>query len=93
MDGTHLLIRSSDLNEVIRLLNLILNKPKEDLSQRLYTVKEASLLFKVTELTVRNKIKAGEIKAFKFGDSVRIKHIEIFNSLQEVKSIKYKRKA
>lgn len=93
MDNTHLLIQSSDLREVKSLLNQILNRPKEDLSQKLYTVKEASLLFKVTELTVRNKIKAGEIKAFKIGDSVRIKHEEIFNSLQEVKSIKYKRKA
>ena len=87
---------STLINQYHRLdykLDLLLNKPKEELNQKLYTVKESSLFFKVSELTVRKRIKAGEIKAFKIGGSVRIKHEEIFNSLQEVKSIKYKRKA
>ena len=84
---------SNRFGELETKIDQLLNRPKEDLSNKLYTVKEASILFKVTELTVRNKIKSGELKAFKIGDSVRIKHTEIFNSLQEVKSIKYKRKA
>lgn len=82
---------TKELKEVKNLLHELLRKPKEDLSNKLYTVKEAADLFKVDEQTVRNKIKRGEIKATKFGGLTRIYHYEIFNSLEEVKSIKYKR--
>jgi len=91
MDNPFLLL-SNRFGVLETKMDQLLNRPKENLNKKLYTVKEASILYKVSELTVRNKIKAGEIKAFKIGDSVRIKHEEIFNSLHEVKSIKYKRK-
>lgn len=90
MDNPFTMIQS-DLKEVKGLLNKLLNKPTEDLSNKLYTVKEAAILFKVNEQTVRNRIKLGDIKAFKIGDLVRIKYTEIYDSLDEVKSIKYKR--
>ncbi|TVZ23752.1 excisionase family DNA binding protein [Dokdonia sp. Hel_I_63] len=64
---------------------------KEDLSQKLYTKKEASILLKVSEQTVSNYIKEGIIKAETIGRRVRIYHYELFNSLEEVKSLKYKR--
>lgn len=64
---------------------------KEDLSQKLYTKKEASKLLKVSEQTVSNYIKEGIIKAEIIGRRVRIYHYELFNSLEEVKSLKYKR--
>lgn len=64
---------------------------KEDLSQKLYTIKEAALLLKVSEQSVSNYIKKGKIKAENVGRRVRIYHYELFNSLEEVKSLKYKR--
>ena len=90
MDNPFALIQS-DLEEVKGLLNRILNKPKEDLSNNLYTIKEASELLKVSKLTIRNHIEKGTLKATNFGRSIRIPHNEIFNSLNEVKSLKYKR--
>jgi excisionase family DNA binding protein len=81
----------SDLQEVKQLLLQIVNKPKEDLSHKLYTMKEAAELLKVDKQTVKNHIDKGNIKAKYFGRSIRIPHNEIFNSLNEVKSLKYKR--
>lgn len=90
MDNPFTIIQS-DLKEVKGLLTKLLNKPKEDLSNKLYTVEEAAILLVCSKQTVRNRIKSGSIKAFKIGDLVRIKHTEIYDSLNEVKSIKYKR--
>lgn len=64
---------------------------KEDLSQKLYTIKEAAVMLKVSEQSVSNYIKEGKIKAKIIGRRIRIYHYELFNSLEEVKSFKYKR--
>lgn len=64
---------------------------KEDLSKKLYTKKEAAKILKVSEQSVSNYIKEGKIKAENIGRRVRIYHYELFNSLEEVKSLKYKR--
>lgn len=90
MDNPFTLIQS-DLKEVKGLLTKLLNKPKEDLSSKLYTIKEAAELLKVDKQTVRNHIEKGNLKATNFGRSIRIPHNEIFNSLNEIKSLKYKR--
>lgn len=54
------------------------------------TVKEAADKLKVSELTIRNYIKRGTIKANKFGRRVLINNLELENTLQEVKSLKYR---
>ncbi|MCD8405214.1 helix-turn-helix domain-containing protein [Tenacibaculum finnmarkense] len=81
----------SDLKEVKKLLLQIINKPKEDLSHKLYTIKEAAELLKVDKQTVKNYINKGTLKAKYFGRSIRIPYSQIFNSMNEVKSLKYKR--
>lgn len=55
------------------------------------SVKETAALFDVSQLTIRNYISRGYLKAEKFGHQIRIKKIEIDNALKEVKSLKYKR--
>lgn len=74
----------SDVNDLKEL-------SKEDLSQKLYTKKEAASILKVSEQTISNYIREGIIKAEIIGRRVRIYHYELFNSLEEVKSLKYKR--
>ena len=81
----------SELNELKGMVKQILTAPKEDHSLKIYTVKEAAKLFKCDPQTVNNNIKKGNIQAFKIGNGTRIKHDEIFDSNNVVKSIKYKR--
>ena len=90
MDNPFAIIQS-DLKEVKGLLTKLLNKPKEDFSNKLYTIKEAAVLLKVDKQTVRNHIEKGTLKATNFGRSIRIPHYEIFDALDEIKSLKYKR--
>ncbi len=45
----------------------------------------------VTDLTVHNWIKKGNIKAFKIGRRVFIKRVDLDEALKEVKSLKYRR--
>ncbi|CAA9202214.1 helix-turn-helix domain-containing protein [Flavobacterium collinsii] len=83
-----------ELKELKGLVTQLLTKPKEDLSNKRYTVKEAAKFFSVDTQTVRNHIKRGNIKAEKIGERrVLIAHNELFGSLNEVKSLKYKRQA
>ncbi|MDN3619403.1 helix-turn-helix domain-containing protein [Polaribacter undariae] len=81
-------------NEIAELKGLVLkllHKPEEDLSSKLYTLNEASNIFKVDRQTVRNHIDRGTINATFIGRRILIPHDQLFNSLNEVKSIKYKR--
>lgn len=63
----------------------------EDLSNKRYSIKEASEITDVIPLTIRNHIKNGNIKAERFGRKYYILHSELFNAFNEVKSLKYKR--
>lgn len=83
----------SELNELKGMVKQILTTPKEDLSTRLYTVKEAAAILKVDKQTVNNHINRGNIKATFIGRRKLINHEELFDSLNEVKSLKYKRQA
>jgi len=81
-------------NEIIELKSLVLqllHKPEEDLSNKLYTLNEASDILKVDRQTVRNHIDRGTINATFIGRRILISHSELFDALNEVKSIKYKR--
>jgi excisionase family DNA binding protein len=82
-----------ELAELKGLVIQLLTKPKEDLSQKRYTVKEAAKLFNVDTQTVRNHIERGNIKATIIGRRILISHDQLFGSLNEVKSLKYKRQA
>ena len=83
----------SELNELKGLVKQILTAHKEDLSSKMYTVKEAADILKVDKQTINNHILRGNIKATYFGRRKLIKHDELFDSLNEVKSLKYKRQA
>ena len=76
-----------------RVENLLLEltEPKEDLSKKHYSINESADLLGVVPLTIRNHIKSGKIKASKLGSRYFISHNELFDSLSEVKSLKYKR--
>ena len=82
-----------ELKELKGLVTQLLTKPKEDLSQKRYTIKEAAELFNVDPQTVRNHIERGNIKATFIGRRILIAHDELFGSLNEKKSLKYKRQA
>jgi len=55
------------------------------------TVKEVAYKLNVTELTVRNYISKGFIKAEKIGRRVLIDSEDLNKALSEVKSMKYRR--
>ena len=63
---------------------------KENQSQKL-SVKETAILLSVSEITVRNYIKRGLLKAERIGSRIFIHRENLENSLKEVKSLKYKR--
>ncbi len=80
-----------ELNEIKVLLKEISNKSTEDLTSKLYTVSEAASILKIDKQTVSNHILKGNIKATKIGRRILLTHSELFDSLNEVKSLKYKR--
>ena len=55
------------------------------------TVQQTAKLLNVTGLSIHNYIKKGVIPASKIGRRIVIKRVDIENSLNEVKSLKYKR--
>lgn len=83
-----------ELQEIKVLVHKLLN-PKDDISQKMYTINEAAEIIRASRQTVKNHIDAGLIKATRKGENGNylIHHSELFNSLNEVKSNKYKRKA
>lgn len=74
------------INPMQELINRKLNPQKKNV-----TVKEASKMLNVTELTIRNYVKQGKIQAKKIGRRIVINLESLENSLNEVKSLKYKR--
>lgn len=80
-----------ELEEVKDLLLQLLNQPEKDLSNKMYTIKEAAKLLRVDRQTVRNHIDRGNISATFIGRRILIQHVELFDSLNQVKSLKYKR--
>ncbi|GEC72148.1 Helix-turn-helix domain-containing protein [Flavobacterium flevense] len=84
----------SELKEIKVLVTQLL-EPKDDLSQKMYTINEAAKIQRCSRQTIKNRINSGFIKASRKGKNGNylIKHHELFNSLDEVKSLKYKRQA
>lgn len=85
----------SELKELKGLVTQLLTEPKEDLSQKKYTLKQAAALFNVDTQTINNYIKKGRIKAEQIGvrSRILISHTELYDSLNQIKSLKYKRQA
>ena len=81
----------SRLSNIENILLDLKHPPKQNLSNKRYSIKEAAELLDVIPLTVRKHIKNGNIKAERLGRKYYIKHSELFDSFNEVKSIKYKR--
>jgi excisionase family DNA binding protein len=74
------------INPMAELINRKLNPQKKNV-----TVKEAAKMLNVTDLTIRNYVKNGKIQASKIGRRIVINLESLDNSLQEVKSLKYRR--
>lgn len=79
------------LSNIENLLLDIKHKPMEEEKAENLTVKEAAELLKVSEQSIHNYIKRGFLPAQKVGRILLIKRIDVEQSLQEVKSLKYKR--
>lgn len=77
---------STRINSLEDLIQNKLNPKKENV-----TVKEAAKRLNVSELTIRNYIKKGIIEASKIGRRIVINLESLENTLQEVKSLKYRR--
>jgi excisionase family DNA binding protein len=79
------------LSNIESLLIDIKHKPREEEKSENLTVKETAEVLKVSTQSVHNYIKKGFIPAKKTGRILLIKRADLNNSLQEVKSLKYKR--
>ena len=84
-------ILNKRLSNIESILLDLKQKPKEDTSNKRYSIKEAAKILDVIPLTIRNHIKNGTIKAQKLGRKYYILHSELYDAFDEVKSIKYKR--
>ena len=80
-----------EVKEVKSLLLTLKNQPDKELLNRFYTIQEAAKILNVSPQSVKNYIEKGTLKAEKFGRPYRIKHYDLFNSNNKVKSLKYKR--
>jgi len=79
------------LANIESLLLEIKHKPEEQEKPENLTVKETAKFLKVSEQSVHNYIKKGFIPAKKVGRILLINRTDIDNSLEGVKSLKYKR--
>lgn len=78
------------LINIERLLLDIIDKPKE-IENKIHSVKSLALLSGVSELSIRNWIKEGKIKAKRIGGRILIEQAQFEKGIQEIKSLKYKR--
>ena len=83
----------SEIQEVKNLITCIINQKKKEELDKFYTIEEAAKLLKYSKQSINIKIKKGIIKAYELspGEKKLIPYSEIYNSLHEVKSIRYKR--
>ncbi|GEC80202.1 helix-turn-helix domain-containing protein [Flavobacterium aquatile] len=83
-------ILESKLSNIENLLLQLREKPIEA-ENKLLSVKEIAKLSGVSELTVRNWISDGKVKAKRIGRRMFIEQSQFISGLEEVKSLKYKR--
>ncbi len=75
----------------IEALLLDLKHPPQTKEDKLFSVKDLAVYAGVSELTVRNWIIEGKLKAKKIGMRLFIEQNQFAAGLSEVKSLKYKR--
>ena len=80
-----------ELSTVKELLYSIKKEPDVELKKKFYSFKEAAEILKVDYQTIRSHVQKGNIKSEKIGRFYRISHLDLMESLQDVKSLKYKR--
>lgn len=79
-------------NAIEKSLQQFIEKKTEHENKKKYlTVKEVAYKLNVSELTIRNYIKRGTLKAKRIGNRILINNFDLENKLKEVKSLKYKR--
>ena len=67
------------------------SQAQQKTENKLYSVKELSIYAGVSELSIRNYINEGKIKAKRIGRRILIDEKQFEDGLSEVKSLKYKR--
>lgn len=76
----------------IKTLELFTQSQEQQKTEnKLYSVKELSIYAGCSELSIRNYIKEGKIKANQIGRRIFIDQKQFEAGLSEVKSLKYKR--
>jgi excisionase family DNA binding protein len=70
---------------------LLLGMKHKEVENKLHSVKSLASFSGVSELTIRNWIKQGKIRAERKGRRIFIKEEQFIDGLQEVRSLKYKR--
>lgn len=75
----------------IKKLLLDIKNPSPATEDKLFSVKELAKFAGVSELSIRNYIKEGKIRAKTIGRRIFIEQSQFENGLKEVKSLKYKR--
>ena len=78
------------LRNIEKMLYEIQN-PVQQTEEKLYSVKSLAKEIKVSELTIRNWIKEGKIKAKRIGRRLFIEQSQFEKGMSEVKSLKYRR--
>ena len=80
-------IRLSNIENLL----LDIKHPPQNKENKLFSVKDLAVYAGVSELTVRNWIIEGKVKAKKIGRRLFIEQNQFEKGLSEVKSLKYKR--
>lgn len=83
---------NTELQELKKMVQQILSAPKEDYTLKYYSIQDAAKLMDVDYQTINNHIDNGFIKAYDFGGRKRIKHDQLFDLNNNLRSFKYKRK-
>jgi excisionase family DNA binding protein len=84
-------ILNERLSNIESILLELKHSPKEEEKPENLTVKEAAEILKVSEQSVHNYIKKGLLPAQKVGRILLIKRADLEDSLNGVKSLRYKR--
>lgn len=91
MDNPFETLKQDLIVEFKILLDNKYDHSKDDLSNKLYSIRETAKILGCVPATIRSYINKGIIKADKLGRKYLIAHSELYNSNHEVKSLKYKR--
>lgn len=97
---TDLILHTTPKQELVTIIQeaikaeLANTTPKKETEQvnKLYTRKEVAQMLNISLPTLDERTKDGTITAYRLGRNVRYKHDDVQNALQEISSIKYKRK-